>query len=63
MKVIKYLISILFILSTNIVCGQDELEIKLDSIEELVNSETFNEDYKPILQAKESSYKKCLREE
>lgn len=63
MKVIKYLISILFILSTNIVCGQDELEIKLDSIEELVNSETFNEDYKPILQYLESAYKKYLREE
>lgn len=36
MKAIKYLISILFILSTNIVCGQDELEIKLDSIEEII---------------------------
>lgn len=60
MKAIKYLISILFILSTNIVCGQDELEIKLDSIEELVNSETFNEDYKPILQYLKTIQSDCM---
>ena len=60
MKAIKYLISILFILSTNIVCGQDELEIKLDSIEELVNSETFNEDYEPILQYLKTIQSDCV---
>lgn len=60
MKAIKYLISILFILSTNIVCGQDELEIKLDSIDELVNSETFNEDYKPILQYLKTIQSDCM---
>lgn len=60
MKAIKYLISILFILSTNIVCGQDELEMKLDSIDELVNSETFNEDYKPILQYLKTIQSDCM---
>lgn len=49
MKAIKYLISILIVLSTNLVCGQNQLETKLDSIENVVNSETFNEDYEPIL--------------
>lgn len=60
MKAIKYLISILFILSTNIVCGQDELEIKLDSIDDIVNSEAFNEDYEPVLQYLKTIQSDCM---
>lgn len=60
MKAIKYLISILIVLSTNLVCGQNQLETKLDSIENVVNSETFNEDYEPILRYLETIQSDCL---
>lgn len=60
MKAIKYLIAILLFLSANTICGQVLLDAKLDSIETLVNSESFNEDYKPVVQYLENIKSDCL---
>lgn len=60
MKVAKYIITFIFVLYTNIVCGQDSLCAKLDSIESLVNSDSFNEDYNAIVQYLKTIESDCL---
>lgn len=57
---LKYLITILLFLSTNIVYGQAWLDAKLDSIETVVNSDSFNEDYKPIVKYLNTIKSDCL---
>ena len=47
-------------MSTNIVCGQERLDAKLDSIETIVNSDSFNDDYKPIVEYLKTIKSDCL---
>ena len=60
MKATKYLITILLFLSTNIVCGQVWLDAKLDSIEMFVNSESFDENYKSVVEYLKTIKSDCL---
>lgn len=60
MKALKYWITLLLLLSTNIICGQVCLDAKLDSIETFVNSDSFNEDYKPIVKYLKTIKSDCL---